>query len=305
MSAFGTTLPAYGFRYRGVEFGSGTRSKIVDLRGLFDTNVRNGDRLIPRGDGAFRGSHFALPREIIVDLRIEGDLDAVTKQPGDQLIARVDALEAAFQRSESDEYPFEFLYPGEGQRFVNARVVARTRPRRWSTELGVVEMAVRLSASDPRQYGITLQSVSGAVYSPTIGGLDYSITEYGKDFAPTTGGDLVAQNDGNEYAYPKIQVFGPSTGSLSAFTVTNRTNGDVLSVTDTIGVGQVLTADMAAAVDGSGGTVIDLSGTAKYGSWDVPRLPFRLSPGSNVIRFEATGTTTDVAIVISWRDTYI
>lgn len=304
MSNFGDPLNPYEFRYRGLVFGAHTPVVPVDLRGLFDSAVRDGDRLIPRGDGALLGTHYSLPKEIIFDLRVKGALDE-DGRPDQNYVDLVESVEVAFQRSTDEVFPLEFYFPKEGHQFINARVVNRVRPRRWSTELGLSPITVRLKAADPRFYGLEEKSVTANLYTTGGGGLDLPEVDFPHDFA-VANNDAVAVNDGNAEAYPVVQFFGPLVGpTMTQVTLTNRTNGDVLQITQDVGVGQVLTADMAAAVDGSARTVIDLSGVTKYGSWDLPREPFRLSPGSNVLRFEATGDTDGVKAVVSFRDTSI
>jgi hypothetical protein len=87
--------------------------------------------------------------------------------------------------------------------------------------------------------------------------------------------------------------------------MTNLTNGSVLQITTTITTGQILSADMTAAVTGANALVISLSGANRYGNWTVPRTAFSLSPGSNVLRFQVTGTSTDAVANLTWRDTWL
>jgi len=62
---------------------------------------------------------------------------------------------------------------------------------------------------------------------------------------------------------------------------------------------------MTAAVTGSSAQIISLSGSNRYGSWTAPRSAFRLSPGQNVLKFQVTGTSTDMIANLMWNDTWL
>jgi N-methylhydantoinase B/oxoprolinase/acetone carboxylase alpha subunit len=135
--------------------------------------------------------------------------------------------------------------------------------------------------------------------------MDWPVTNWPVDFTGGSQNLFVAQNSGTAEAYPLVRFYGPTVGTVTGVTLTNVTNGTSLAIATTITSGQILSADMTAAVTGANTLVISLDGASRYGSWTVPRAAFSISPGSNVLRFQVTGTSTDAIANLTWRDTWL
>lgn len=294
----------YQFEYRGLTMGLGTDYAITEIDGLEEDSVIIGDSSIPRNDGDIPGLHFAAGRQIEMTVVVRGDKGTQTHRD------KVQALIDAFQHSESGTHKLLWQEPGfVARRFVYARPAGRAAQRDPRSPFYSTHK-LRLKLSDPRAYREAQVISNLADYDPSGGGLDYAITEYGKDYAGTTGGELVLTNNGNAKAWPIIQFYGPTTGTITQVTLTNTTTGQAPQVFDTtITTGQILTADMDAIVTvrhGTGLHVVRLGTTNKFSEWAQPRDPFYLQPGDNIIRFEISGgTSTDGTCSISFRDTWL
>lgn len=300
------SLSDYQYSYRDLTMGAGTNIKVVNVDGLDDLDVRAGDMPMPRGVGDVPGLHVAAGREVILDLIITGDRDS-------QSLAdlRKQAL-AAFTPAVSAVRPFSFKEPGFDEQFVYARTIGRVSPRvpERSPAYGYIPMKVRLKLADPRIYGATLRSSVVPIYEAGGGGLDFDI-DYAKEFAGGGGGsgsERNLNNAGNSNAYPYLRFYGPETGAtLNAVKVVNVTTGQEAQFTGDILSGQVLNADMRRVVTADPGDTpwVEIGGVNRYGTWDLPRDPFRLQPGDNLIRFITTGTSSESYLVAFWRDTSI
>jgi hypothetical protein len=207
--------------------------------------------------------------------------------------------------SRSTDLPLYFKRAGQVERFVNCRAIQLVSARDYTMFGQVGHPPLVLRAVDPRIYSSDSQQVNATVYSASSGGMDWPVVEWPLDFTGGSQNLAVATNNGTADAFPLIRFYGPTAGTCTAVTLTNLTNGDVLQVTTTISSGQILTADMTAAVTGANTFVVSLDGVNRYGSWAVPRSAFRLSPGSNTLKFQVTGTTTDMIANITWYDTWL
>lgn len=291
-------LADYTFNYNGLTFGDDTGYYVDHHEGLEGFEVRTSDSDEPRNDGAIRGLDYVSPRTIGFTLALgeTADTDYETRWA---------ALRAAFQPSRSTDQALTFKRPGMPERFVNCRPIHLARVEEYLHFDQVGHPPVVLRAVDPRIYSSDQYSGNATVYASTGGGMDWPVTNWGIDFAGATQNFLSATNNGTAEAYPLIRFYGPTVGTCTGVTLTNLTNGSVLAIATTITSGQILTADMTAAVTGANALVIDLGGSSRYGSWTVPRTAFSLSPGNNTLKFQITGTSTDCICNVTWRDTWI
>lgn len=296
MAALG--LADYTFNYNGLTFGDNTGYYVDHHEGLegFDTRVSDSD--LPRGDGAIRGLDYVAPRTIAFTLALGETADTAYE-------TRWAALRAAFLPSRSVDQALTFKRPGMAERFVNCRPITLTRVQEYLQFDQVGHPPLVLRAVDPRIYSSAQYSQNATVYAPTAGGMDWPVANWPIDFTGATQNLLSATNNGTAEAYPLIRFYGPTVGTCTGVTLTNTTTGAVLAIATTLTTGQILTADMSAAVTGANTNVIDLSGTSRYGSWTVPRTPFSLTPGGNTLKFQVTGTSTDCIANVTWRDTWI
>jgi hypothetical protein len=167
-------------------------------------------------------------------------------------------------------------------------------------------VAIRLKLADPRLYGAQHVVAVPLYDSGGGGGAEYDF-DYGIDFTGGATGDTAVVNAGNIDAYPNISIFAPGSGTTLTATLTNLTTGQLAEFTFStdLNPGDLFTANMRriVVVDPGGDPYINLSGTNRYGDWDLPRTPFALVPGANDIRFEISGSGPDPAVSLTYRDT--
>lgn len=289
------TLADGQYAYRGTVFGKNTDYplSIAQIEGLegFDTVV--GDQPLPRGHGNVPGKHFAAARQLLAPFVIARDTRTDVE-------TAVRALADLFLVSEEDLFDLEFKKQGQPQRLVRCRP---TRFGRGDTRLGLrADPKVLLAAPDPRIYSAEEHSVSVPVYAPSGGAVDYPI-DYPIEWASGIAQQAVATNAGNADAYPLVRFYGPDTGTLTAVLLENLTTGEQLEISATVTSGQILAFDGTAYVTGNGDLVVGIDDASRYGDWEQPRVPFRLQPGDNDLRFTPTGSATSVPCVVTWRDT--
>lgn len=281
--------------YRGLVFGGpGSDYRILSEEGLEGFEVRVGDRELPREDGSIPGLHLVSSREFMIVVRVEGVDD-------EDLETKLAALEVATVPSRSTEHRYVFLEAGRAERFIRARVTRRSRPR--DAELvgaHTAEVSIMFRAADPRIYSSALKSINVPVFEASGGGFDLPADLPINMTAPSQAlGN--ATNDGARDAYPLLR-FQYVSGTVTGVLLTNLTNGDVLDIDTTLTAGQTLVADMGALIRATGDPVVYIGSASRYGDWQLPRDPFRLSSGSNLLKLEVSGGGSVVGNV-SWRDT--
>jgi hypothetical protein len=291
-------LADYTFNYNGLTFGDGTGYYVDHHEGLegFDTRISDSDQ--PRGDGGIRGLDYVAPRTVAFTVALGETSDTSYE-------ARWAALRAAFLPSRSADQALTFKRPGMVERFVNCRAIQLTRVEQYLSFDQVGHPPLVLRAVDPRIYSSTQYSANATVFATLGGGMDWPVVNWPIDLTGGLQNLLSVTNNGTAEAYPLIRFYGPTVGTCTGVTLTNITNGSVLAISTTVTTGQILTADMTAFVTGANSSVIDLSGSSRYGSWTVPRTPFSISPGNNTLKFQVTGTSTDCICNLTWRDTWM
>lgn len=287
------------FSYRGLTFGAGTEYHVNRAEGFEGYEVRTSDSDQPRGDGAIRGLDYVAARTIAFELAVIGltDGDTTYEEYWDQ-------VRSTFRPSREDDFVLTFARPGQPERIIRCRPVSLVRIEDYKRFNTVGFPPVVLRAADPRVYSSSLHTAYIPPYSSSGGGIDFPLNPE-LDFGTTTSIEAVVANAGTADAYPVVQFFGPGTGTVTAVKLTNTTTDQELEITATVTSGQILQADMEAAVTGANRLVISLDGSTRYGDWELPREPFALAPGSNTLRYEITGTSTDAVCHISWRDTWL
>lgn len=286
------------FNYNGLTFGDDTGYFVDHHEGLEGFDVRQSDSDEPRNDGAIRGLDYVAPRTVSFTLSL-GETEAEDYE------TRWATIRAAFMPSRSADLPLTFKRPGQPERYVSCRPIQLVRAEEYKSfgQLGHPPLVLR--AVDPRIYSSDVQSTNLTVYTASSGGMDWPVTDWPVD---NTGGSQLlgaVTNNGTADAFPLVRFYGPTAGTVTGVTLTNLTNGDILQVTTTILSGQILTADMTAAVTGANTFVVSLDGANRYGSWAVPRSAFRISPGSNTLKFQVSGTSTDAIANVQWYDTWL
>ena len=291
-------LADYQFSYNGLTFGDATGYYVDHHEGLegFDTRISDADQ--PRQDGGIRGLDYVSTRTIAFTLALAETSDSAYE-------ARMAVVRAAFQPSRTVDLPLVFKRPGMAERLVNCRPVQFTRVEEFLSYDQIGKPPLVLRAVDPRIYSSVQYNSNATAYSAVGGGFDYPVVNWPIDYTGGSQNLLVASNNGTAEAFPLVRFYGPVVGTCTGVTLTNITNGTTLVVNTTMSTGQILSCDMTAAVTGANTLVISLDGSSRYGSWAVPRAAFSLSPGSNVLKFQVTGTSTDVLANLVWRDTWL
>jgi hypothetical protein len=291
-------LSDYQYNFNGLTFGEGTQIMVDHAEGFEGFEVRTSDSDEPRNDGAIRGLDYVSARTIAFTLALgeTSDTDYETDWA---------TIREAFMPSRSTDQALTFKRPGQVERYINCRPIQLVRVEDYLRFNQIGHPPLVFRAVDPRIYSSATQSLIATVFASSSGGMDWPVTNWPIDFTGASQTLFSAVNNGTADAYPLIRFYGPTVGTVTGVTLTNLTNGDVLTVSTTITTGQILTADMTAAVTGANTLVVSLDGANRYGSWAVPRAPFRLSPGSNDLKFTVSGTSTDALASIQWSDTWI
>lgn len=291
-------LADHTYSFNGLIFGDGQTIMVDHAEGFEGFDIRQSDSDQPRNDGAIRGLDYVAARTLAFTLSL-GETNGTAYETDWA------TLRAAINPSRSLDQALTFKRPGQPERFVNCRPIQLTRVQEYLQFDQVGHPPLVFRAVDPRIYSTTQYSQNGTVFATTGGGFDWPVVNWGIDFTAGLQNFLSVSNAGSAEAYPLIRFYGPTVGTCTGVTLTNLTNGTSIAITTSITTGQILTADMTAAVTGANTSVIDLSGSGRYGSWTVPRAPFSLSPGNNTLKFQITGTSTDCIVNLSWYDTWL
>lgn len=289
------TLLDYQRSFNGLVIGDGTAYNLMEETGLEGFTVRSGTRNLPRDDGAIPGLHLVETKTVILPIEVVGD-------PETDITPLVDDAHDAFAPRRTGELQYIFKNPGHPERFVWARPLRFERSRTVTGVLGLDQFQVALEVADPRIYSLELFSSQVPVFGSVGGGHDLPIVEMPVNMSAATQLLGIAENTGSRDAYPRIIVQYVS-GTVSGILITNLTNGDTLDVNAAIATGQQLIIDMDAFIRATGDHVVSIGGSTRYGDWQVPRNPFRISPGSNTLKIEVDGGNGIVDTTVQWRNT--
>ncbi len=269
------TLNNYQVSYRGVVMGDGTNYDFIELNGIHDMIVKDRDRDNPRTHGMIPGVHSATFRLIRASLEVRGVAGSSAHQRDIQALLSAMSPDAHQSPDETDDQ-FTFKFPGESERFMFARPVRRSRPRRVSSEFGLAPIRFELKVYDPRQYS-TFEDNSGSQTA---------------DFTVISGGDA--------QAFPIIE-FGVDT--LGGMFIRNNTNDSVFSIAGLPINSNDYVADMGRWNRGRGDLLIIYKGaTNHYDKWGIPRDPFYLDPGTNELDLTVSA---NAEVTIRSRDTWM
>lgn len=281
----------YTMEYNGLVFGMGTDIKIEQISGFEDFDTSQGDSAIPREWGDVPGLHRVNSREVYLQLTAVDD----------------DAWQIILDTFKPTDTPTALYLtePTFGERFVYARPIGRYFVRNPIHKFKKM-ISIRFKLADPRLYGAQKSGTIPLYDSGGGGGVEYDI-DYGIDFTGGATGDTIVTNDGNADAYPTLAIYAPTSGTSLTASLTNLDTGEIAEFTFStdLNPGDIFTADMRRIVVVDPGDVpyIRLSGTNRYGDWDLPRAPFAIPPGSSTLRFEISGSGTDAVCSVTFRDT--
>lgn len=299
--------------FNGCTIGAGTVFDILSVEGIDDYEVRSNDQQLPSLWGVQAGGDFVNDRTFTI---------GVLMYTAEQAWAEIeDAWLPASQFDPTALLPLTFKFFDRPELQVECRVRRRGRARTSDTEVtgGFVTWFFEFNAPDPRLYSSTEQSAVAGSYvadSATLdltagsgAGLAFDLTvssgaDRAFDFTGVAGGGSIAVfNDGNVDTFPRFMF--QTTTAMSAWHVINDTTGEQASFAFALPPGNVLTADMAGVATGSTVPPVLLNEEPNYALWQSPRIPVRLVPGLNVLRFfvdsgTASGSTCTVIFRSAW-----
>lgn len=282
----GTILPFdYQFQLNGLLVGDGTPYDVVSHDGLYGYEVRTSDDDQPRGDGGLRGVDLQSARVVLFRLAVGG-----SEQEVEQLLA---VLYRALAPQRDLDWSLVWRHPAQPAKLLRCRPIQLPRESAHdATRLAPQSVALR--AVDPRHYSAVAKQV-----------------EIPNSLADGTLQQVTVTNVGNIAAHPKITLLGPTNiSSVTRVELVNSSGLVTFDVRLTLPTGSVLVGDMEARVTGAPRSTIELDGVTKYGSWQLPRTPFRLDPdpyvidGDNVLYMRTDPPGADVRCILDWRDTW-
>lgn len=300
----------YQLDFNGTVIGDGTAWDVVEWGGMKEFGTRGTDVPIPNAWGSIPGSSYvnAAVRTVTVE----------SVNPVDILILEA-ALTPPSNAAPDTLVPIRWKFPLREEFLCYGRCARRSQPVSLTTALGLTRFTFELEFPDPRVYSAVLQQASLTVFVSTGGGLDLTVgagvnlgfdltvdsgTSLGFDLTGVVGSGLqTIINNGYVDAYPLI-VFSPGLG-ISTFSVTNQTTGQTLTINQTLSPGQTLIADMPAAATGSGALPMSIGGSSVYGSWQPPRIPLRLVPGPNLLRFDVSSGDPGASALVTAPSAYL
>lgn len=283
-------MDLFNYQYRlggwgGLLIGSGTNFLVEGTDGLDGWQVRTSDDDLPRGDGALRGVDLEQARQVVFHMNVGQTRDDVERN--------MEILYRALVPRRDEDFELLWRHPTHVQKMMRVRPVDLVRTRS-SEQLNFAGQSFALRAADPRQYS----AVSHTVVVPN---------------SPTAGAPVITNvvNAGNSAAYPVITIAGPSSGPpVSRVTLVNASGLISFDVQLTLLKGSVLTGDMDARITGAPRSPVSLDGQSKYGSWQLPRDPFRIDPdpsgqaGFNQLYLRTIPVGAPVVCTLTYRDTW-
>lgn len=271
--------------WSGYLIGSGAPVTVESTDGLGGFQVRTSDDDLPRGDGALRGIDLESARQIAFTVNVGTGRDEVERN--------MDDLYRALIPQRDTDWELIWRHPTQVLKMMRVRPIDMTR-KRDSSQLFSAKQSFVLRAADPRHY-------SAVEHEEEI------------DVTPDLGDPVYTKvvNIGNIAAYPIITVKGPAYGPpVTRIELVNATALVTFDVRLTLAADATLVGDMDARITGAPRSVITLDGQTKYGSWQLPRDPFRINAdpngkgGFNQIYLRTTPAGAPVTCTLRYRDTW-
>lgn len=274
--------------WSGLLVGSTTKFHVEGTEGLYGWQVRTSDDDLPRGDGALRGIDLESARQALFRMNVGKGRNEVERN--------MDTLMRALVPQTDEDWELIWRHPTQPMKMMRVRPVDLLR-NRDKGKLEFADQAFVLRAADPRHYS-AIKNIVKIPVTPTAEG----------------SGDPILQrvyNIGNIPAYPVITVKGPPTGTpVRNIQLVNMTALVTWEVALVLSKGSVLVGDMDARVTGAPRSIISLDGQSKYGSWQLPRDPFRIDPdptgfgGYNNIYVRTDPPGAPITVTLEYRDTW-
>lgn len=296
-----TDLLNYQFEYHGLRFGNGTYFGIKSVDGLDSFSVRRNDSDVPRGHGSIPAPHYMEERDVVFSISID-------RNEFDEVEQALEEFKQIFKPSEFYDPDQDFLLaklPGREAMMLKARPIGTPVVREAVPGAHIITLTAAFISNDPRVYSAEESSVNMNPFASTSLKLDFPI-DFSTDWpsgSEVEGSEGVAENNGNSYAWPLLRIHGPSSGQITRVILQNLTYDTQLVINTPILNNQVLHADMEAIVTANGKLPVTVDGDNRYHGWELPRDPFYIGPGSNIIRLSVEGDAEGVVGVVTWRHT--
>lgn len=300
--------------FGGVTVGCDTIYDLTTWEGLDGWDVRSNDQVLPNLWGDQPGGDFVNGRTFVVGVAM------LTADAG--WVALEDTWLPPSQADPTALSTFTFKAPERPERQLDCRVRRRARPRDGNTEIatGVVQWLFEFAAPDPRLYSTDLtETLATPFVADTTAlnltggsgtGLAFDLTlssgaDLAFDFTGTaSSGSVAMENAGNVDTYPTFTF--ATTSAMASWHVVNDTTGEEASFAFALVPGYEVVVDMAGVATGSTNPPVTLNGDANYPIWQSPRVPIRLVPGDNTLRFFVdSGTASGSTCTISHRSAWL
>ena len=288
-----TTPTLWGYSFNGYLFGGdGQQVQVLDVDGLEDIpDLRTQDENLGYMDGMATGRDFVGGRTITFSL-------VIAPSPTQTSWDALRSLQAMLQPSREGLGLLQFQLPGRDVQRVLARVRRRATPINVPYSMGKIQVALQFFAPDPLIYddeekGGTILAGMAAVPSsyrlyPRIFNTTYPLQGGG------VSGALDCFNAGNRTVWPLFTIAGAVTNPG----IQNRTTGENLEFTVTMGAADVLQVDTAHHT-------VTLNGANARNLLTSKSRWFGLEPGvSTSITIYSANVSTAQGI-ISYRNGYL
>lgn len=275
--------------WSGLLIGSTTKYHVEGTEGLYGWQIRDSDAEQPRGVGSLRGIDLQSARQALFKMNVGKGRDEVERN--------MDTLMRSLVPQTEEDWELIWRHPTQPMKMMRVRPVENLR-NRDKRQQGVTPQSFVLKAVDPRHYS-AIPNIVKIPVTPTAEGF---------------GDPLLTNvfNIGNVPAYPIITVRGPSSGApVTSIQLVNLTALVSWEVELVLSKGSILVGDMEARSTGAPRNIIALDGQSKYGSWQLPRDPFRIDPdptgfgGYNNIYVRTTPPgSSSIQLSLEYRDTW-
>jgi hypothetical protein len=273
--------------WNGLVIGSGTPYRVEGTDGLSGWNIRTSDSPIPRGDGSLRGVDLENARRFVLTINVGTNAEEIE--------ILLDRLYRALVPQRTDDWELIWRHPTQIPRMMRVRPTDLPRVRNSFTNRSYSRQTIELIAADPKHYSanpvhVDIPNTPASAISPTT---------------------VNVTNLGNVDAYPLITITGPTSGPpVTSVSITNQSTLSNFTVDLNLLAGSTLLADMEARVTGARRSIITLDGETRYGSWQLPREPFPISPdpsgqnGYNVLYMETVPRGAPITCSLDYRHTW-
>jgi hypothetical protein len=283
--------------FNGLTFGAGTSYKVHRLKFYRRaTNVLTPD--LPRYHGGLVGASYEVARVVEIDFGVVG---ATT----DELVSNLDALFAAFQPLVDSELPFVWGLPGQTNRRILCRPqegVSDLTPEDWASKSE--EVPFRLIASDPAVYDDSLLSATLDPFT-SAAGLSWPIVWPANWGAGGSGGGVSIVLGGDWESWPTFTINGPSSGTMTDPIIEGVTAGERLALTANGGASVAQGQALVIETHPARRSIAFTTGASRRGKLSSDSVWFPLEPGTNELRFRASGTTTGATVDVEARSARI